>query len=67
MTNHAGDARSSPYGVTGTRRCRTPWSGRRAKQVYELVGEASLSKVFARLISVSSLVAPTGFEPVFQP
>jgi len=41
--------------------------GRRARLVYEFVGEASLSKLFADLIYVSSVVAPTGFEPVFQP
>ena len=41
--------------------------GRRAKLVYELVGEGSLSKLFKDLISVSLVVAPTGFEPVFQP
>ena len=41
--------------------------GRRAKLVYEFSGEASLSKLFAGLIYVSSVVAPTGFEPVFQP
>jgi len=40
--------------------------GRRAKLVYELVGEASLSNLFRDLISVSLMVAPTGFEPVFQ-
>ena len=34
--------------------------GRRAKLVYELVGEASLSNLFRDLISVSLLVAPTG-------
>jgi hypothetical protein len=28
--------------------------------VYEFVGEASLSNVFANFISVSSVVAPTG-------
>ena len=41
--------------------------GRRARLVYEFVGEASLSNVFKDLIYVSSVVAPTGFEPVFQP
>jgi hypothetical protein len=40
--------------------------GRRARMVYEFTGEASVSKLFANLISVSSVVAPTGFEPVFQ-
>jgi hypothetical protein len=41
--------------------------GRRAKLVYEFTGEASVSKLFSNLICVSSVVAPTGFEPVFQP
>ena len=41
--------------------------GRRAKLVYELAAEASLSKLFAGSISVSLMVAPTGFEPVFHP
>jgi len=41
--------------------------GRKASQIYEFSGEASLSNLFAGLISVSSVVAPTGFEPVFQP
>jgi len=41
--------------------------GRRATLLYELVGEASLSELFTDLISVTNLVAPTGFEPVFQP
>ena len=40
--------------------------GRRARLVYEFTGEASLSKVFADLIYVSPMVAPTGFEPVFE-
>ena len=35
--------------------------GRRAKLVYELEGEATLSRLFKKLISVSLLVAPTGF------
>ncbi len=39
--------------------------GRRARLVYEFTGEASLSKLFADLIYVSPVVAPTGFEPVF--
>ena len=41
--------------------------GRRARLVYEFTGEASLSKLFTDLIYVSPVVAPTGFEPVFQP
>jgi len=40
--------------------------GRRARLVYEFTGEASLSKLFADLIYVSPMVAPTGFEPVFE-
>ena len=40
--------------------------GRRAKLVYELVGEASLSKLFKDLISVSLLVAPTGREQIYR-
>jgi hypothetical protein len=40
--------------------------GRKAALVYELAGEATLSNLFANLISVSSVVAPTGFEPVFS-
>ena len=34
--------------------------GRRARLVYEFTGEASLSKLFADLIYVSPMVAPTG-------
>jgi hypothetical protein len=41
--------------------------GRRARLVYEFTGEASLSKLFADLIYVSPVVAPTGFEPVNEP
>jgi hypothetical protein len=41
--------------------------GRKPRLVYELKGEASLSGLIAGLISASSVVAPTGFEPVFQP
>ena len=41
--------------------------GRQAKMIYERTGEASLSKLFRNLIHVNCLVAPTGFEPVFQP
>jgi hypothetical protein len=41
--------------------------GRKARLVYELKGEATLSGLIAGLISASSVVAPTGFEPVFQP
>ena len=40
--------------------------GRKARLVYQIEGEATLSKVFANLINVSSVVAPTGFEPVFE-
>ena len=41
--------------------------GRKPRFIYELKGEASLSGLIAGLISASSVVAPTGFEPVFQP
>ena len=41
--------------------------GRKPRFVYQFRGEASLSRLFAGLISASSVVAPTGFEPVFQP
>ncbi len=41
--------------------------GRKPRLVYQLKGEASLSGLIAGLISASSVVAPTGFEPVFQP
>ncbi len=40
-------------------------SGRKPRFIYELKGEASLSGLIAGLISASSVVAPTGFEPVF--
>jgi DNA invertase Pin-like site-specific DNA recombinase len=40
--------------------------GRKAQLIYELRGEGSLSKLFAGSISASSVVAPTGFEPVFK-
>jgi len=40
--------------------------GRKPRFVYELRGEGSFSKLFTGLISASSVVAPTGFEPVFQ-
>ncbi len=40
--------------------------GRKPRFVYELRGEGSLSKLFTGLISASSVVAPTGFEPVFD-
>jgi len=39
--------------------------GRKPRLIYELQGEASLSGLIAGLISASSVVAPTGFEPVF--
>src|SRR3989449_10653065 len=39
--------------------------GRKPRFIYELKGEASLSGLIAGLISASSVVAPTGFEPVF--
>ena len=39
--------------------------GRKPRFMYELKGEASLSGLVAGLISASSVVAPTGFEPVF--
>ena len=41
--------------------------GRKPRFIYELKGEASFSGLIAGLISASSVVAPTGFEPVFQP
>ena len=41
--------------------------GRKPRFIYELKGEATLSGLIAGLISASSVVAPTGFEPVFQP
>src|SRR5437762_2431968 len=40
--------------------------GRKPRFIYELKGEASLSGLIAGLIRASSVVAPTGFEPVFQ-
>src|SRR2546427_1038303 len=40
--------------------------GRKPRFIYELKGEASLSGLIAGLISASSVVAPTGFEPVFE-
>jgi len=40
--------------------------GRKPRFIYGLKGEASLSGLIAGLISASSVVAPTGFEPVFQ-
>ncbi len=40
--------------------------GRKPRFIYEFKGEASLSGLIAGLIS-ASLVAPTGFGPVFQP
>ena len=39
--------------------------GRKPRLIYEVKGEASLSGLIAGLISASSVVAPTGFEPVF--
>jgi len=39
--------------------------GRKPRFIYELKGEATLSGLIAGLISASSVVAPTGFEPVF--
>jgi len=39
--------------------------GRTPRLIYEMKGEASLSGLIAGLISASSVVAPTGFEPVF--
>ena len=41
--------------------------GRKPRFIYEFKGEASLSGLLAGLISARSVVAPTGFEPVFQP
>jgi hypothetical protein len=41
--------------------------GRKPRFIYEFKGEASLSGLLAGLISASLVVAPTGFEPVFQP
>ena len=41
--------------------------GRKSPLIYEFKGYTTLSRVFADLISASGLVAPTGFEPVFQP
>ena len=41
--------------------------GRKPRFIYALKGQASLSGLIAGLISASSVVAPTGFEPVFQP
>ena len=38
----------------------------REQFVFEFVGKASLSNLFSDLISVSLVVAPRGFEPVFQ-
>src|SRR2546428_12269323 len=40
-------------------------TGRKPRFVYEFRGDASLSTVRG-LISASSVVAPTGFEPVFE-
>src|SRR6266436_9191836 len=40
-------------------------TGRKPRFVYEFRGDASLS-TFRGLISASSMVAPTGFEPVFE-
>jgi hypothetical protein len=40
--------------------------GRKPRFIYELKGEASLSGLIAMLIHASSVVAPTGFEPVFE-
>src|SRR3989441_5431363 len=40
--------------------------GRKPRLIYELKGEASLSGLIAGLICASSVVAPTGFEPVFS-
>ncbi len=40
--------------------------GRKPRFIYELKGEATLSGLIAGLISASSVVAPTGFEPVFE-
>src|SRR6266705_3359538 len=40
-------------------------TGRKPRFVYEFRGDASLS-TFRGLISASSVVAPTGFEPVFE-
>jgi len=40
--------------------------GRKPRFIYELKGEASLSGLIAGLIRASSVVAPTGFEPVFD-
>jgi len=40
--------------------------GRKPRLIYELNGEASLSGLIAGLISASSVVAPTGFEPVLS-
>ena len=39
--------------------------GRKPRFIYKLKGEASLSGLIEGLISASSVVAPTGFEPVF--
>lgn len=37
--------------------------GRKPRFVYEFRSEGSVSQLFAGLISASSVVAPTGFEP----
>ena len=40
--------------------------GRKPRLIYELRGEATLSGLIAGLISASSVVAPTGFEPALS-
>ena len=35
--------------------------------IYEFSGQASLGRIIAGLACTKTVVAPTGFEPVFQP